>query len=92
MNPAPSELDGLIPRRLFLRHIAAALHEPDERIRWLFRSEQLPSYAASGQWRWTTPADLATYAARHRQAVDWHAAAAVELGLNPDNPGSPDNA
>ena len=87
-SPA-DDLRGHVPRRLFLRHVAAALHEPDERIRWLFRSGQLPSYATHGQWRWTTVQDLATYAAQHRAPLDWDAVACLELGL--ENPGSPSN-
>jgi hypothetical protein len=49
------------------------------------RSGQLPTYAhEAGRWRWTTPPDLASYAAQQRQGVDWHAVAAVALGMTPD--------
>ena len=84
MNRPPDDLHGLVPRRLFVRHVAAALHEPTDRVRWLMRSGQLRTYAETGRWRWTTHPDLVAYAAQHRMRLDWHALAAVNLGLEPD--------
>lgn len=85
MTQPPADLHGILPRRLYRRHIAAALHEPDERVRWLMRSEQLPTYAEAGRWRWTTAEDLVSYAAQHQLPVDWHALAAAELGIDAED-------
>ena len=83
-RPPPDTLRPLIPRRLYLRHVAAALDEPTARARWIMRSGQVPTYAEDGRWRWTTAADLTDYAARVRAPLDWHALVALDLGIEPD--------
>lgn len=81
MIDAPPDVLEFVPRRLYTRHISAALDEPPSRVRYWLDVGLLESRQGSrARHRWVTPEELVFFAAEQSLTVDWTAVVDVDLG------------
>ena len=79
MNP-PDRLAEHIPRRLFVRHIAAALDVPPRHARYVLANLIDARQAGHARHRWCSPDDLIAYAVTVGESIDWLGVIDVDLG------------
>ena len=83
-RPDPT-LREFIPRRLRVRHLAAGLDLPPRAVRHLLDRGDIPAHQLEPvRARYVTPEELAQFAARTGEPLDWHAIAEEELDLDAD--------